>query len=215
MSQEELAKASGVSPATVVQVELGNRQPQGRTLRKLATALDVEVADLIEEEEAEAPKAAPPRDRPGEPGTGFPSFGELYLLAERQVLAERRLLSSLNPFATQVEARTAYWRRLAEGGRVSLHRLEDATEDLGITARGFKDLVDAAVAEGWIPAERQLLGRVYEDIAGPYRQAWRALLEAWVKSATDAQGSGRLRLVKKADEAVRMFEEAEEVLSAA
>ncbi len=56
LSQEELAKASGVSPATVVQVELGNRRPQGRTLRKLAAALEMEVADLIEEEEAPAPK---------------------------------------------------------------------------------------------------------------------------------------------------------------
>ncbi len=210
MSQQDTADASGVSLFTVQRIERGEGAVRPGTARAIAKALGVTPEDL-----ADAPKAQPPRDRPVEPGTGFPSFGELYLLAERQVLAERRLLSSLNPFATQVEARTAYWRRLAEGGRVSLHRLEDATEDLGITARGFKDLVDAAVAEGWIPAERQLLGRVYEDIAGPYRQAWRALLEAWVKSATDAQGSGRLRLVKKADEAVRMFEEAEEVLSAA
>ncbi len=213
MSQEELAKASGVSPATVVQVELGNRQPQGRTLRKLAAALDVEVADLIEEEEAEAPKAAPPRDRPVEPGTGFPSFGELYLLAERQLLAERRLLSSLNPFATQVEARAAYWRRLAESGRVSLDRVEDATEDLGITAQGFKDLVDAAVAEGWSDEERGLLRRVYASCAGPYRAAWNELMTTWAKSAADTQGERRLRLV--ADQAVRRLDKAEEVLSAA
>jgi len=56
LSQEELAKAADVSPATVVQVELGHRQPQGRTLRKLAGALGVEVADLIEEEVTAAPK---------------------------------------------------------------------------------------------------------------------------------------------------------------
>ncbi len=56
LSQEELAEASGVSAATIVQVELGHRRPQGRTLRKLATALGVEVADLLEEEEA-SPKA--------------------------------------------------------------------------------------------------------------------------------------------------------------
>jgi len=62
LSQEELAKAADVSPATVVQVELGHRQPQGRTLRKLAGALGVEVADLIEEEVAAVPKASRPRD---------------------------------------------------------------------------------------------------------------------------------------------------------
>jgi transcriptional regulator with XRE-family HTH domain len=55
LSQEELAEASGVSAATIVQVELGNRRPQGRTLRKLAAALGVEVADLLEEEAS--PKA--------------------------------------------------------------------------------------------------------------------------------------------------------------
>lgn len=67
LSQEELAKTSGVSPATVAQAELGHRQPQGRTLRKLATTLGVEVAELIEEEEtspkAEAPKSPGQLDR--------------------------------------------------------------------------------------------------------------------------------------------------------
>jgi transcriptional regulator with XRE-family HTH domain len=56
LSQEELAKASGISPATVVQVELGHRRPQGRTLRKLSAALGVEVADLVEEEVNPTPK---------------------------------------------------------------------------------------------------------------------------------------------------------------
>ena len=58
LSQEELAEASGVSAATIVQVELGHRRPQGRTLRKLAAALGVEVADLLEEETR--PKAGSP-----------------------------------------------------------------------------------------------------------------------------------------------------------
>ena len=65
LSQEELAEASGVSAATIVQVELGNRRPQGRTLRKLAGALSVEVADLFEEESEAHPKA--PRRSPLEP----------------------------------------------------------------------------------------------------------------------------------------------------
>ncbi len=162
-----------------------------------------------------APKARSPRKRPVESSAGVPSFGELWLLAERRLLEERRLLSSLNPFVTQVEARTAYWLRLAESGRVSQHRLEDATQDLGITAQGFKDLVDAAVAEGWSDEERGLLRRVYASCAGPYRAAWNELMGAWIKSATDAQGSRRLKIVEKADEAERMFEKAEEVLSAA
>ena len=60
MSQTELAERAGVAPSTIVVAESGHRQPQGRTLRKLADALDVTVADLLEDEvEAETtPKAS-------------------------------------------------------------------------------------------------------------------------------------------------------------
>ncbi len=132
---------------------------------------------------------------------------------ERRTLAERRLLSPLAPFATQVERRTSYWRGLLESGWVSRDTLNYATEELGITVHGFEVLVDAAIAEDWSPPERRLLTRVYKDIAGPYREAWGLLMEAWAKSASDTQGERRLRLV--ADEAMRRVDEAEETLRAA
>ena len=47
LSQQELANKTGVSQHTISQIELGQRKPQGRTLRKLAKALGVEVADLF------------------------------------------------------------------------------------------------------------------------------------------------------------------------
>ncbi|MDP9478814.1 MAG: helix-turn-helix domain-containing protein [Actinomycetota bacterium] len=160
-----------------------------------------------------APKARSPRKRPVESSAGFPSFGELWLLAERRLLEERRILSSLNPFVTQVDVRTSYWRRLAESGQLSRDTLNYATEELDITARGFEVLVDAAVAEGWSDEERGLLRRVYKDIAGPYREAWTALMTTWAKGSSDTQGERRLRVV--ADQAVRRLDKAEEVLSAA
>ena len=46
-SQQELANKSGVSQHTISEIELGRRKPQGRTLRKLAEVLGVEVADLL------------------------------------------------------------------------------------------------------------------------------------------------------------------------
>jgi transcriptional regulator with XRE-family HTH domain len=46
-SQRALAKESGVSPATIYELENGRRRPNPSTLRKLAGALDVEVADLL------------------------------------------------------------------------------------------------------------------------------------------------------------------------
>ncbi len=204
MSQQDLADASGFSLFTVQRIERGDGAVRPGTGRAIAKALGVTPDELTD-----APKAEPPRDRPVEPGAGVSSFGESHLLAER------RLLSSLHPFAAQVEARTEYWRGLAGSGRVSLDRLEDATEELGFTARGFEALVKAAIAEDWSPAELRLLTRVYESIAGPYRKAWSALLEAWAESASDTQGSRRLRLVADADEAMRVLEEAEEAVSAA
>ena len=46
-SQRALAKESGVSPATIYELENGRRRPNPSTLRKLAKALGVEVVDLL------------------------------------------------------------------------------------------------------------------------------------------------------------------------
>jgi transcriptional regulator with XRE-family HTH domain len=62
-SQRALAKESGVSPATIYALENGRREPNPSTLRKLASSLEVEVADLVEE--PEVPKQiAPPSLQP-------------------------------------------------------------------------------------------------------------------------------------------------------
>ncbi len=50
-SQQELADLSDVAQHTISEIELGRRKPQGRTLRKMAAALGVEVSDLLEVEE--------------------------------------------------------------------------------------------------------------------------------------------------------------------
>ena len=60
LSQRALAKESGVSPATIYELENDRRNPNPSTLRKLARALGVEVADLLGEAEhplAQAPAA--------------------------------------------------------------------------------------------------------------------------------------------------------------
>ncbi len=50
MTQEELAKASGVSPSTIVAIERGERaSPHPATLGKLAKALGVTPFDLLED----------------------------------------------------------------------------------------------------------------------------------------------------------------------
>jgi transcriptional regulator with XRE-family HTH domain len=63
LSQRELAEKAGVSPATVYELEVGKRPtPRPSTLRKLAEALEVEIADLIGE------PAVPLAEAPGEAG---------------------------------------------------------------------------------------------------------------------------------------------------
>jgi transcriptional regulator with XRE-family HTH domain len=49
LTQQELAKHAGVSQYTITEIETGRRDPRPSTLRKLANALDVEVADLFQE----------------------------------------------------------------------------------------------------------------------------------------------------------------------
>jgi transcriptional regulator with XRE-family HTH domain len=49
-SQRALAERSGVSPATIYELENGRRRANPSTLRKLADALDVSVGDLLHEE---------------------------------------------------------------------------------------------------------------------------------------------------------------------
>jgi transcriptional regulator with XRE-family HTH domain len=57
-SQRALAKAAGVSPSTVYELESGRRTANPSTLAKLAKALDVEIVDLLEE--SDRPKSAAP-----------------------------------------------------------------------------------------------------------------------------------------------------------
>jgi transcriptional regulator with XRE-family HTH domain len=63
LTLRDLAERSGVDANTINQVELGHRKPRPSTLRKLAKALDVEVADFFKElaaaGKAEAPETGP------------------------------------------------------------------------------------------------------------------------------------------------------------
>lgn len=48
MTQHELADAAGVGRATIARLELGAPNPSPSTMRKLAAALKVEVAELLD-----------------------------------------------------------------------------------------------------------------------------------------------------------------------
>jgi transcriptional regulator with XRE-family HTH domain len=48
LTQEELARASGVSRPTIARIETGDTEPYPSTTRKLAQALGVDPGDLME-----------------------------------------------------------------------------------------------------------------------------------------------------------------------
>ena len=48
LSHRDLAKRAGVSPTTILNLEAGRVEAQRRTVRKLAQALEVDPAELVE-----------------------------------------------------------------------------------------------------------------------------------------------------------------------
>jgi transcriptional regulator with XRE-family HTH domain len=58
LSQRDLAERAGVAPKTVVDLELGRNEPRLRTMRLIAQALGVEVAEIDEFRQALEEKAA-------------------------------------------------------------------------------------------------------------------------------------------------------------
>jgi len=97
-SQQDLADESGVSQHTISEIELGRRKPQGRTLRKLAGVLGVEVRDLFKD-------AHPLAQAP--PSPEQPNFNGL--------LEEERRGDFLQSCRRYVQSRAEHYeRRLAE-----------------------------------------------------------------------------------------------------
>ena len=53
LSQEQLAKMSGLSRYTIINFESGKRDPRIKDLRKIAKALNVSIEELISENETD------------------------------------------------------------------------------------------------------------------------------------------------------------------
>jgi transcriptional regulator with XRE-family HTH domain len=49
LTQDELAQKAGVSQSTIANIERDNAEPQFRTIRKLAKALDIDPTELLGE----------------------------------------------------------------------------------------------------------------------------------------------------------------------
>jgi transcriptional regulator with XRE-family HTH domain len=90
LSQAKLAALADVDPSTVNQIERGAREASPATLRKLAEALDVSLAELLED-------AAPKAERRSSPE---PSFNDV-LEGERRIAAIKRFEDKLRHFTNR------------------------------------------------------------------------------------------------------------------
>ncbi len=86
MNQVDLAKASGVSQNTISEIETGRREARAATLRKLASALEVEIADFFEG--ANYPKAQAPLPLDFASGAGGASLDPMLWRQHCENLAE-------------------------------------------------------------------------------------------------------------------------------
>jgi transcriptional regulator with XRE-family HTH domain len=86
-SQKDLAEESGVGQDTISGIESGRHEPRPSTLRKLADALDVEVADFFKE------PAVPLVEAPKEAGR-LSAIDVAMDAARRQIALENQLMFS-------------------------------------------------------------------------------------------------------------------------
>jgi transcriptional regulator with XRE-family HTH domain len=181
LSQAKLAALADVDPSTVNQIERGVREASPATLRKLAEALDVSIAELLDDA---APKA--PRRSPLEP-----TFNGL--------LEEERLLVPWRAYRDEVQAVAAGARAILEkvpsfsepsGPNVSPEtvlsmwngHINALQEDARTRSEVWREALDAVSEQTLPPEERHLVDEVrrwlksYRDTAEQLRTK---LAEEW------------------------------------
>ncbi len=113
LSQQELADKAGIGQDSISAIETGKHEPHPRTLRKLANALGVEVADFFREP-ALAGKAEAPREAGRLPG--WATTSDLNILNQNVSEVPTEELHNL----VKRLAQNLRWNRTLEGVRSEL-----------------------------------------------------------------------------------------------
>ena len=136
-SQKDLAEESGVGQDTISGIESGRHEPRPSTLRKLADALDVEVADFFRE------PAVPLDEAPREAGR-LSAIDVALDAARRQIALEKQAM-----FSGQSE------------GELDQRHANDAMqrlrEEYGLDGNDAEALVDLALKDARLEEENATL----------------------------------------------------------
>jgi transcriptional regulator with XRE-family HTH domain len=136
-SQKDLAEESGVGQDTISGIESGRHEPRPSTLRKLADALDVEVADFFRE------PAVPLVEAPREAGR-LSAIDVAMDAAGRQIALENQLM-----FSDQSK-----WNLDQHHANNAMQRLR---EEYGLNANDAEALVDLALKKARLEEENATL----------------------------------------------------------
>jgi transcriptional regulator with XRE-family HTH domain len=136
-SQKDLAEESGVGQDTISGIESGRHEPRPSTLRKLADALDVEVADFFRE------PAVPLDEAPREAGR-LSAIDVASDAARRQIALENQEMFS-------GQSKVGLDQRHANN---AMQRLR---EEYGLHANDAEALVDLALKEARLEEENATL----------------------------------------------------------
>ena len=136
-SQKDLAEESGVGQDTISGIESGRHEPRPSTLRKLADALGVEVADFFRE------PAVPLVEAPREAGR-LSAIDVAKVAARRQIARENQLM-----FSGQSE-----WDLDQRYANNAMQRLR---EEYGLDANDAEALVDLALKQARLEEENATL----------------------------------------------------------
>jgi transcriptional regulator with XRE-family HTH domain len=136
-SQKDLAEESGVGQDTISGIESGRHEPRPSTLRKLAVALDVEVADFFRE------PAVPFDEAPREAGR-LSAIDVALDAARRQIVLEKQAM-----FSGQSEGELDQ--------RHANNAMQRLREEYGLDGNDAEALVDLALKEARLEEENATL----------------------------------------------------------
>jgi transcriptional regulator with XRE-family HTH domain len=150
LSQAKLAALADVDPSTVNQIERGAREASPATLRKLADALDVSIAELLEDAAPKASRLSPyeptllnglAEERPSSASTATTPFG--FVFAKHYEGLAEMIKRSADP--GEIGTVYGFMRPLLESRLLTSERIDELSMSDQVEVRRFQSLLEEAL----------------------------------------------------------------------